>query len=250
YHRQLAWIVRGLRNAAEDRSDGACVPTPIVPLTEENETAMEDEMFLVFLRCIGISPPASQQEMFWRIPAEFSDSDLTRIADCLESSEADGIHEIVSRVFEVPSSSVIASSNKQEEKAKKREEKAKKREEKAKKREEKAKKREEKAKKREKASNVNETKRKPKSKRNAISPSREISGEPEAAVKSQSSKSSLAKAGVKKRFLDSDSDSDAKQLTVSKDRDNQTVEPSAQTTKRLRFLSSDDNSDNDNVPNH
>lgn len=34
---------------------------PIVPLTEENETAMEDEMFLSFLRSIGVSAPANEQ---------------------------------------------------------------------------------------------------------------------------------------------------------------------------------------------
>ena len=38
-----------------------CVPTPIVPLTEENETAMEDEIFIIFLRSIGISSPSNEQ---------------------------------------------------------------------------------------------------------------------------------------------------------------------------------------------
>lgn len=37
------------------------VSVPIVPLTEENETAMEDEMFLSFLRNIGITSPANEQ---------------------------------------------------------------------------------------------------------------------------------------------------------------------------------------------
>lgn len=37
------------------------VSVPIVPLTEENETAMEDEMFLSFLRSIGVSAPANEQ---------------------------------------------------------------------------------------------------------------------------------------------------------------------------------------------
>jgi hypothetical protein len=36
-------------------------PAPIVPLTEENETAMEDDVFTNFLHTIGFSPPASEQ---------------------------------------------------------------------------------------------------------------------------------------------------------------------------------------------
>ncbi|KAK3790036.1 hypothetical protein RRG08_040956 [Elysia crispata] len=84
YQEQIEWIRRGLRNAAEDRDEGVFIPMPIVPLSEENETAMEDESFLVFLRCIGITPPANQQELFWRIPAEFSSTDLTAMADGLE----------------------------------------------------------------------------------------------------------------------------------------------------------------------
>ncbi|BFZ22565.1 hypothetical protein BsWGS_25604 [Bradybaena similaris] len=110
YHRQLTWIVRCLRNAAEDRSDGAYVPTPIVPLTEENETAMDDEMFLIFLRSIGFSPPANEQEMFWRIPANYSESDLSKIAECLELAEGEGIHEVMLRVFPASATSVTPSS--------------------------------------------------------------------------------------------------------------------------------------------
>lgn len=58
--------------------------------------------------------------MFWRIPADYSDSDLTRIAECLESAEGEGIHEVMQRVFPVSATSVTPSS-KHEKKAKKRE---------------------------------------------------------------------------------------------------------------------------------
>ena len=37
------------------------VGVPLVPLTEENETAMEDEVFLDFLKRLGIAPPANEQ---------------------------------------------------------------------------------------------------------------------------------------------------------------------------------------------
>ncbi|GFN94797.1 timeless-like protein [Plakobranchus ocellatus] len=105
YEEPIAWIIRSLRNTAEDRDEGICIPTPIVPLSEENETAMEDESFLVFLRKIGITAPANQQELFWRIPAEFSAADLTTIAKGLELTlsgqlkYADDIQEIVNQRF-------------------------------------------------------------------------------------------------------------------------------------------------------
>ncbi|XP_071101341.1 protein timeless homolog [Haliotis cracherodii] len=88
YRDQIVWIQRGLRRTAEDRErDDYRVAVPIVPLTEDNETAMEDKMFLDFLQLIGISPPANEQEAFWRIPAHLSVSDLNNIIDGLELDE-------------------------------------------------------------------------------------------------------------------------------------------------------------------
>ena len=40
---------------------GQFVGVPIVPLSEENETAMEDEIFLSFLIKIGLAAPADEQ---------------------------------------------------------------------------------------------------------------------------------------------------------------------------------------------
>ena len=39
---------------------GNNVPVPIVPLTEENEDAMEDAVFLSFLTKIGLAAPADE----------------------------------------------------------------------------------------------------------------------------------------------------------------------------------------------
>ena len=44
---------------------------PIVPLTEENETAMEDPVFMDFLRGLGLSPPANEQVGFVQVTAMF-----------------------------------------------------------------------------------------------------------------------------------------------------------------------------------
>ncbi|KAJ8307309.1 hypothetical protein KUTeg_015393, partial [Tegillarca granosa] len=88
YTDQIKWIQRAMRRAAEDttRTDND-VSIPIVPLTEENETAMEDEHFLSFLRKIGICPPANEQEMFWRIPPDLKSADLLNTVEGLELDE-------------------------------------------------------------------------------------------------------------------------------------------------------------------
>lgn len=81
YKLQILWIQRALRRVLDSRSSQVSVP--IVPLTEENETAMEDEMFLSFLKHIGISPPTNEQEAFWRIPAELEGDRLKQLVDGL-----------------------------------------------------------------------------------------------------------------------------------------------------------------------
>ncbi|XP_060554622.1 protein timeless homolog [Ruditapes philippinarum] len=88
YKDQIAWIQRGLNRTADDREEeDEDVGVPIVPLTEENETAMEDKMFLSFLSKIGLAPPANEQEAFWRIPAELRVAELRNIATGLVLDE-------------------------------------------------------------------------------------------------------------------------------------------------------------------
>ncbi|KAJ7418474.1 Protein timeless like protein [Willisornis vidua] len=77
----LRWLENCLRRAAEDREeDGVSHPVPLVPLTEENEDAMEDRRFHTLLRQLGLRPPASEQESFWRIPAALTPRQLRRAA--------------------------------------------------------------------------------------------------------------------------------------------------------------------------
>ncbi|XP_016160418.1 PREDICTED: LOW QUALITY PROTEIN: protein timeless homolog [Ficedula albicollis] len=58
----LRWLENCLRRVAEDREeDGVSHPVPLVPLTEENEDAMEDRRFRTLLRQLGLRPPASEQ---------------------------------------------------------------------------------------------------------------------------------------------------------------------------------------------
>ncbi|OPJ69958.1 timeless-like protein isoform A [Patagioenas fasciata monilis] len=77
----LRWLQTCLRRTAGDREeDGASHPVPLVPLTEENEDAMENRRFRALLRQLGLRPPASEQESFWRIPAALTPQQLRRAA--------------------------------------------------------------------------------------------------------------------------------------------------------------------------
>ncbi|NWY22781.1 TIM protein, partial [Aphelocoma coerulescens] len=100
----LRWLETCLRRAAGDREEdgergggragglrgrgpadgaagpGVSHPVPLVPLTEENEDAMEDRRFRTLLRQLGLRPPASEQESFWRIPAALTPQQLRRAA--------------------------------------------------------------------------------------------------------------------------------------------------------------------------
>ncbi|NXI18523.1 TIM protein, partial [Irena cyanogastra] len=77
----LRWLENSLQRVAADREeDGVSHPVPLVPLTEENEDAMEDRRFRSLLRQLGLRPPASEQESFWRIPAALTPQQLRRAA--------------------------------------------------------------------------------------------------------------------------------------------------------------------------
>ncbi|XP_040395383.1 protein timeless homolog isoform X1 [Cygnus olor] len=80
----LQWLENCLRRTAGDREqEGLSFPVPLVPLSEENEDAMEDRRFRALLRELGLRPPASEQESFWRIPATLTPQQLRRAAASL-----------------------------------------------------------------------------------------------------------------------------------------------------------------------
>uniref|UniRef100_A0A668A7X9 Timeless circadian clock n=1 Tax=Myripristis murdjan TaxID=586833 RepID=A0A668A7X9_9TELE len=80
----LLWLQNRLNKTAEDRDeDGFSQPVPLVPLMEENEEAMEKKSFQKLLRKLGIRAPANEQEIFWRIPAKMSPSQLRGAAAAL-----------------------------------------------------------------------------------------------------------------------------------------------------------------------
>ncbi|KAK2492151.1 hypothetical protein MC885_010070 [Smutsia gigantea] len=84
----LLWLQNCLLRVADDREeDGCSSAVPLVPLTEENEEAMENEQFQQLLVKLGVRPPASGQETFWRIPAKLSPTQLRRVAASLSQAE-------------------------------------------------------------------------------------------------------------------------------------------------------------------
>lgn len=85
---QLLWLQNCLIRAAGDREEDGCSQAiPLVPLTEENEEAMESKQFQQLLHKLGVRPPASEQETFWRIPAKLRPIQLRRLAASLRQPE-------------------------------------------------------------------------------------------------------------------------------------------------------------------
>ncbi|XP_038867772.1 protein timeless homolog [Salvelinus namaycush] len=84
----LLWLQNCLNRTADDREEeGLFQPVPIVPLTEENEDAMEKKSFQRLLQKIGVRAPADEQESFWRIPAQMRPSQLRGAAEVLSPSQ-------------------------------------------------------------------------------------------------------------------------------------------------------------------
>ncbi|KAM8977533.1 protein timeless homolog [Pelodytes ibericus] len=86
----LVWLQNCLHRTAEDREeDGSSQSVPLVPLTEENEDAMENKEFQKLLKKLGIRPPSNGQESFWRIPAKLGPEQLRKMAASLVYSPPD-----------------------------------------------------------------------------------------------------------------------------------------------------------------
>lgn len=80
----VEWISRILQDVADDREeDGDFEPVPVLALTESCTDAMEDGKFQKLLKLLGVKPPQSCQEMFWRIPSQLSVAALRKRAQYL-----------------------------------------------------------------------------------------------------------------------------------------------------------------------
>nr|XP_057910852.1 protein timeless homolog [Doryrhamphus excisus] len=92
----LAWLQRSLNRTAKDRiADGFSQPVALVPLTEATEEAMENKNFQRLLRKLGMRGPANEQELFWRIPAKISASQLQATAESLSPNHEASQSELI-----------------------------------------------------------------------------------------------------------------------------------------------------------
>ncbi|XP_069509796.1 protein timeless homolog isoform X2 [Ambystoma mexicanum] len=104
----LAWLQNCLNRTAGDREeDGVSQAVPLVPLTEENEDAMENGQFQKLLKAVGVRPPANEQESFWRIPATLSPDQLRSTANFLtmqspEEEDTEEVHQTEGTEVEHP----------------------------------------------------------------------------------------------------------------------------------------------------
>jgi hypothetical protein len=61
----LRWVSLSLQEVADDREvDGEEEAIPLVPISEEAITAMEDAQFLRLLNALNIVPPSDEQVRF------------------------------------------------------------------------------------------------------------------------------------------------------------------------------------------
>nr|AUI80375.1 timeless 2 [Euphausia superba] len=80
----IGWLSSLLKDTADDREeDGEFEPVPILALSESCTDAMEDSNFQNLLKLIGIHPPVTHQEMFWRIPSRLTVEGLRKRAQYL-----------------------------------------------------------------------------------------------------------------------------------------------------------------------
>lgn len=87
----LLWLQNCLNRTADKREDdGTLIAVPLVPFSEENEDAMDNEVFQKLLKKVGIRPPADEQESFWRISANLSGVQLRKIASVIALQDGDG----------------------------------------------------------------------------------------------------------------------------------------------------------------
>ncbi|PNF20163.1 hypothetical protein B7P43_G00608, partial [Cryptotermes secundus] len=83
----LRWVSSSLQEVADDReADGEEEIIPLVPITEEAMTAMENPQFLKLLTALNIVPPSDEQEIYWRIPGHLSVQDLKKRTEIINQA--------------------------------------------------------------------------------------------------------------------------------------------------------------------
>nr|WAM46971.1 protein timeless 2 [Chrysoperla nipponensis] len=87
----LKWLQESISDTADDQeADADEDGVPLVPITEEESTAMENDRFVKLLKAMGFQEPDGVQENYWRIPGRFTADELREksqlITDALEGT--------------------------------------------------------------------------------------------------------------------------------------------------------------------
>eukprot|EP00794_Sanderia_malayensis_P003457 gene3457-3953_t len=91
---QVEWVQGRLKRLANEREhveEEQWQSVPLVPITEDHENAMESRLFKRMLKQVGVSPPATEQESFWRISRTLSPAELRICVQDLEKPTRPGI---------------------------------------------------------------------------------------------------------------------------------------------------------------
>uniref|UniRef100_H2Y692 Timeless N-terminal domain-containing protein n=1 Tax=Ciona savignyi TaxID=51511 RepID=H2Y692_CIOSA len=72
----ITWVQQSLENSLADRrvlpDDEPVESIPLVPVSEQQESALDNYYFKKLLKTLGLQPPSNEQEQYWRIPASLS----------------------------------------------------------------------------------------------------------------------------------------------------------------------------------
>ncbi|KOX75006.1 Protein timeless like protein [Melipona quadrifasciata] len=107
----LEWIKESLLDVLDDRDEESTEGIPLVPLTDYSSTAMDSPSFQKLIRAMGFTPPADEQESYWRIPSNIPVSLIRKRCDLIESVLTGNF------IFEVPDSDDGKSSGSEDEDA-------------------------------------------------------------------------------------------------------------------------------------
>ncbi|CAK9795777.1 Protein timeless homolog [Anthophora quadrimaculata] len=84
----LEWLKESLQDVLDDRDEESSEGIPLVPLTDYSVAAMDSPSFQKLIRAMGFSPPADEQESYWRIPANMLTSTIQKRCNLIEAALA------------------------------------------------------------------------------------------------------------------------------------------------------------------
>lgn len=91
YQSAIEWLQECLQDASEDTEEAVEDDdgVPLLPLMENQKNAMEDGDFQKVLVALGMQPPISGMEAYWRIPIYLNSADLILRSKILAGEEVD-----------------------------------------------------------------------------------------------------------------------------------------------------------------